>query len=102
MKKYAGSGSLRAGAMPACGGKKEEATGTGAAAGQNRIGGIMAEEKGTIVLVGFYNIKALGVRYLESALKKNGWRVVTVFYKNFNSVRRSRRRRRSCLFLSSV
>ncbi len=33
MKKYAGSGSLRAGAMPACGGKKEEATGTGAAAG---------------------------------------------------------------------
>ncbi len=47
----------------------------------------MAEEKGTIVLVGFYNIKALGVRYLESALKKNGWRVVTVFYKNFNSVR---------------
>ena len=47
----------------------------------------MAEEKGTIVLVGFYNIKALGVRYLESALKKKGWRVVTIFYKNFNSVR---------------
>ena len=46
----------------------------------------MAEEKGTIVLVGFYNIKALAVCYLESALK-NGWRVVTVFYKNFNSVR---------------
>ena len=46
----------------------------------------MAEEKGTIVLVGFYNIKALGVRYLEAALKRSGWRVATIFYKNFNSV----------------
>ncbi len=38
-----------------------------------------------IVLVAFYNVKALGVRYLETALKKGGYRVITVFFKNFNS-----------------
>ena len=29
----------------------------------------MEEKKGVIVLVAFYNTKALGVRYLETALK---------------------------------
>ncbi len=40
---------------------------------------------GTVVLVAFYNVKALGVRYLETALRKAGYRVVTIFFKNFNS-----------------
>lgn len=47
----------------------------------------MSEHKGTVMLVAFYNVKALGVRYLETALEKQGYDVVTVFYKNFNSVR---------------
>lgn len=38
------------------------------------------------MLIAFYNVKALGVRYLESALKKKGYEVVTVFYKDFNSL----------------
>lgn len=42
--------------------------------------------KKTVVLVAFYNIKALGARYLEAALKKAGYHVVTVFYKDFNSI----------------
>ena len=42
--------------------------------------------KPTVVLVAFYNIKALGVRYLEAALKRGGYRVVTVFFKDFNSL----------------
>lgn len=43
-------------------------------------------ENAAIILVAFYNIKALGVRYLEAALKRSGYRVVTVFFKDFNSV----------------
>ena len=45
-----------------------------------------AENKGTIVLVAFYNVKALGVRYLETALRKAGYQVRTIFFKQFNSV----------------
>ena len=41
----------------------------------------------TVVLVAFYNKKALGVRYLQAALEQAGYRVRTVFYKDFNSVR---------------
>ncbi|MBO4264709.1 MAG: B12-binding domain-containing radical SAM protein, partial [Clostridia bacterium] len=41
--------------------------------------------KKTVMLVAFYNVKALGVRYLESALKAGGYDVVTVFFKGFNS-----------------
>lgn len=44
------------------------------------------DEKKTVLLVAFYNIKALGARYLEAALIRAGYRVVTVFYKDFNSV----------------
>lgn len=44
------------------------------------------EQRPTVVLVAFYNIKALGVRYLETAFTKAGYRVVTVFFKQFNSV----------------
>jgi len=39
-----------------------------------------------IVLVAFYNKKALGVRYLEGFLRSNGYEVHTVFFKDFNSV----------------
>ena len=38
------------------------------------------------VLVAFYNKKALGVRYLETALERAGYVVHTIFYKDFNSV----------------
>ena len=33
------------------------------------------EQKKTVVLIAFYNVKALGVRYLETALEKGGDRV---------------------------
>lgn len=41
--------------------------------------------KKTIVLIAFYNTKALGVRYLETALLKAGYAVKTIFFKGFNS-----------------
>ncbi len=44
----------------------------------------------TVVLVAFYNTKALGVRYLETALRKGGYDVQTIFYKTFNSVHPSK------------
>ena len=47
----------------------------------------MAESKGKVLLVAFYNIKAQGVRYLETALESAGYDVSCVFYKDFNSVR---------------
>ncbi len=40
-----------------------------------------------VMLVAFYNKKALGVRYLETALAADGYEVRTVFYKDFNSIR---------------
>lgn len=43
-------------------------------------------ENNKVLLVAFYNIKAQGVRYLETAFEKNGYDVTNVFYKNFNSV----------------
>ena len=43
----------------------------------------------TILLIAFYNKKALGVRYLETALTQQGYAVSTVFFKDFNSVRPS-------------
>ena len=50
----------------------------------------MEQKRPTIVLVAFYNTKALGVRYLETALKKGGYDVETIFYKSFNSVHPSK------------
>ncbi len=47
----------------------------------------LVDTKKTVVLVAFYNKKALGVRYLESALAQRGYAVRSVFYKNFNNVR---------------
>lgn len=44
-----------------------------------------AEKKGAVVLVAFYNVKALGVRYLDAALTRAGYQVSTVFFKRFNS-----------------
>lgn len=43
------------------------------------------EQKKTVVLIAFYNVKALGVRYLETALEKGGYRVKVIFFKGFNS-----------------
>lgn len=43
-------------------------------------------EQRCVMLVAFYNKKALGVRYLETALAAAGYRVRTVFFKDFNSV----------------
>lgn len=42
-------------------------------------------DKKTVVLIAFYNTKALGVRYLETALHKAGYAVKTIFFKGFNS-----------------
>ena len=42
------------------------------------------EQKKTVVLIAFYNVKALGVRYLETALEKGGYRVKVIFFKGFN------------------
>lgn len=39
-----------------------------------------------ILLIGFYNEKALGVRYLANSLKKSGYRPYILFFKGFNSV----------------
>lgn len=38
-----------------------------------------------VLLIAFYNRKALGVRYLDAALRKSGYQVCTVFFKDFNS-----------------
>ncbi len=43
------------------------------------------QEKKTVVLIAFYNVKALGVRYLEGALERAGYRVKIIFFKGFNS-----------------
>lgn len=43
-------------------------------------------EKAKVMLIAFYNKKALGVRYLEGALLRDGHSVSTVFYKDFNSL----------------
>lgn len=43
-------------------------------------------KKAKILLMAFYNKKALGVRYLESALLRDGHDVHTVYYKDFNSL----------------
>jgi anaerobic magnesium-protoporphyrin IX monomethyl ester cyclase len=42
---------------------------------------------GSILLVSFYNQKAIGVRYLERALISSGYKVDIVFFKGFNSVK---------------
>lgn len=41
--------------------------------------------KDPVLLIAFYNKKALGVRYLERALIKAGFCVYILFMKNFNS-----------------
>ena len=50
----------------------------------------MEQKKPVIVLVAFYNTKALGVRYLETALKQAGYGVETIFYKSVNSIHPSK------------
>lgn len=45
----------------------------------------MSDKKKSVVLIAFYNTKALGVRYLETTMKKAGYSVKTIFFKGFNS-----------------
>ena len=42
--------------------------------------------KAKVILVAFYNKKALGVRYLERALLRSGHDVRVVYFKDFNSL----------------
>lgn len=44
----------------------------------------------SILLIAFYNEKALGVQYLANALKKNGYQPHILFFKEFNSVKPSK------------
>ena len=39
-----------------------------------------------VVLVSFYNQKSIGLKYLEKALAQEGYEVLTVYFKKFNSV----------------
>ena len=41
----------------------------------------------SILLIGFYNEKALGVRYLANALRKEGYTPHVLFLKRFNSIK---------------
>ena len=43
-------------------------------------------EKAKVMLIAFYNKKALGARYLEGALLRSGHGVRMVYYKDFNSL----------------
>ena len=42
--------------------------------------------KDTVMLISFYNPKALGLKYIENALTLANYSVVTVYFKGFNSV----------------
>jgi anaerobic magnesium-protoporphyrin IX monomethyl ester cyclase len=44
-------------------------------------------EKNRILLISFYNNKAMGIRCLEKALVTAGFDVYIVFFKKFNSVK---------------
>lgn len=46
--------------------------------------------KKDVLLIGFYNEKALGVRYLANALNNNGYTAHTLYFKEFNSVNPSK------------
>jgi anaerobic magnesium-protoporphyrin IX monomethyl ester cyclase len=39
-----------------------------------------------VLLIGFYNEKALGVRYLANALNTKGYNAHILYFKEFNSV----------------
>lgn len=56
----------------------------------------------SILLIGFYNTKALGVRYLEKSLKMNGHEVYTLFLKEFNSVHPEAITEKELMLLSDV
>ena len=43
-----------------------------------------------VLLIGFYNEKALGVRYLSNALNTNGYNAHILYFKEFNSVNPSK------------
>ena len=46
--------------------------------------------KKSVLLIAFYNGKALGVRYLAKALKKKGYETNIVYYKGFHSSKPSK------------
>lgn len=54
----------------------------------------METKNNRVALIAFYNTKALGVRYLETALRGAGYDVELIFYKSFNSVHPSKTTRR--------
>ncbi len=58
-------------------------------------------QQNQVMLVAFYNKKALGVRYLETALKDGGYQVRSVFYKDFNSVRPTKTTERELALLKT-
>lgn len=43
-----------------------------------------------VLLIGFYNEKALGVRYLANAIKEHGYEPHVLFFKGFNSIQPSK------------
>jgi len=45
------------------------------------------EDNNSVLLIGFHNQKALGVRYLEKALKSQNIPVNILFFKSFNSIK---------------
>ena len=49
--------------------------------------GEIGMDKKPLLLIAFYNKKALGVRYLERSLVKSGYDVYVLFLKGFNSVK---------------
>lgn len=46
---------------------------------------VIVMSKKDVVLIAFYNTKALGVRYLANALKASGYVPHIIFLKGFNS-----------------
>ena len=44
-------------------------------------------DNNNVLLISFYNPKSLGLRYLENALRRAGYNVSLVFFKNFNSIK---------------
>jgi anaerobic magnesium-protoporphyrin IX monomethyl ester cyclase len=56
----------------------------------------------TVLLIGFYNEKAMGVQYLANALKKRGFIPHILFFKEFNSVRPTKASEKELLLLEEL
>lgn len=55
-----------------------------------------------VLLIGFYNEKALGVQYLANALKKKGYVPHILFFKEFNSIRPTKASEKELELLESL